>query len=589
MKLHVPRFLPLLAVVLLLAVLVVGKAQPAPALAQEGEPPFRLPTTGVEVDSSLLAAFESEANVDYVIVMDEQADLSAAYQIEDWDERGRYVYETLKATAERSQAQIVAELERRGVAYQSFMAGNEIFVYGSSRSTLQSVLQMDGIAKARAPVEVRLTVGFSLPQFGPYPQAETQPSIAWGLEDTQAVGFWSTYPLHGEGIRVANIDTGVEYDHPALAAAYRCAGADPGSPICWSDPAGICPPGRPCDNHGHGTHTMGTMVGSHAQDLPHTVGMAPAAEWIACKGCELTGCSDKSLLACADWILAPGGDPSNRPHVVNNSWGGEGGDDWFQDEVTAWRAAGIFPVFAAGNSGPSCKTMVSPADYPESFAVANHTLGGSIADTSSRGPSTYGDNPYTKPNLSAPGTAVMSSFQNHSWSYLSGTSMAAPHVGGAVALLWACSQLLVGEIDETFRLLEETTGAAPTDISCGIPPSGAGNYTYGYGYLNVLKAGNAACSIGTLSGTVTHSANGLPLAGAQITATGGGISRTALTDLDGKYHLIIAAGSYSVTASKAGFFSTPPANQTIPLNVEVVLDFTLTPHPPRVWLPIIHK
>jgi len=589
LKLDVPRFLPLLAAGLLLAVLVVGKTQPAPALAQEGEPPFRLPSTGVEVDSSLLAAFESEPNVDYVIVMDEQADLSAAYRIEDWDERGRYVYETLKATAERSQAQIIAELERRGVAYQSFMAGNEIFVYGSSRSTLQSVLQMDGIAKARAPVEVRLAVGFSLPQFGPYPQTETQPSIAWGLKNSQAVDFWATYTLRGEGIWVANIDTGVEYDHPALAAAYRCAGADPGSPICWFDPTVICPPGKPCDNHGHGTHTMGTMVGSHAQDLLHTVGMAPAAEWIACKGCENDICSDVSLQACADWILAPGGDPSNRPHVVNNSWGGEGGDDWFQDEVTAWRAAGIFPVFAAGNRGLTCSSMGSPADYPESFAVANHTLGGSIADTSSRGPSIYGDNPYTKPNLSAPGTDVMSSFRSRSWKSLSGTSMAAPHVAGAVALLWACSPLLVGEIDETFRLLQDTPGAAPLDTSCGIPPSGAGNYTYGYGYLNVLKAGNETCSLGTLSGTVTHSANGLPLAGAQITATGDRISRTALTDMNGKYRMIIGASSYSVTASKAGFSSTSISNQTIPLNGEVVSDFELTPHPPRVWLPIIHK
>jgi subtilisin family serine protease len=233
---------------------------------------------------------------------------------------------------------------------------------------------------------------------------------------------------------------------------------------------------------------MGTMVGSAGANQ---IGMAPSAKWIACDGCDGTNCSDYDLNSCADWILSPGGSSSNRPNVVNNSWGGGGGSSWYLAKVNAWRAAGIFPAFSAGNSGLlGCSTLGSPGDLQESFGSAAHDSGRTIADFSSRGPSAFGHNPYTKPNISAPGVSVRSTYNSSDTSYvqMSGTSMASPHTAGAVALLWSCNPSLIGQINATFQVLQNTAHAAPAG-NCGVPPDGQGNYTYGYGFLNVLAAG----------------------------------------------------------------------------------------------------
>ena len=183
--------------------------------------------------------------------------------------------------------------------------------------------------------------------------------------------------------------------------------------------------------------------------------------------------------------------------MVNNSWGGGGGNTWYQAKVNAWVAAGIFPAFSAGNSY-DCNTLGSPGDYQASFSSASHMSNRTISGFSSKGPSAFGHEPYTKPNISAPGSSICSSVPGSSWSCgYSGTSMASPHSAGAVALLWACNPAYVGDIDETFQLLQNNADAAPSG-SCGAPPDGQGNYTYGYGYLDVLQAGLIAGCSGVL-------------------------------------------------------------------------------------------
>ncbi len=496
------------------------------------------------VDPQVQAALEAGPAADYILVIGEQADLSGAYQISDWVERGQYVLDALKSTAERSQKRARAELDRRGLRYRSFLAGNEIYVYGGNQRALQALLNLPEVARVRAPVTVRLQpAGFQLPLFGPAePQEQIQAVVDWGITDTKADQFWSAYLREGEGIIVANIDTGVDATHPALAGAYRCAGGDLTSQVCWLDPTGECN-GAVCDNHGHGTHTMGTMAASNDPGLPYIVGMAPGAEWIACKGCKGDGdCDDPALLACADWILAPGGDPANRPHVVNNSWGGlTGGDLWFITKVEAWRAAGIFPAFSAGNNS-ACNTLSSPGDYQSSFSSAAHASSRVIASFSSKGPGFFGDDPYTKPNLSAPGVSILSTLPNGRWGSSNGTSMASPHSAGAVALLWSCAPLLIGEVDATFQLLQSSADPAPAG-ACGAPAGGEGNYTYGYGYLNVLAAGNEVCALGRLQGVVSNAETGTPLSGAQILATDPYQSSFSVsTNPDGTYDLLLPQG-----------------------------------------------
>ncbi len=551
-------FLP----ILLMMGLVFGLVQSTSTAAASSE-------QGLEkVETAVLDALSAKGSADYVIEMAEHADLSAAYEMTDWDARGWFVYDTLRETAARTQAPIIAILEKSGVKYQSFFAGNEIAVTGSDTSVLSQIAALDAVSHVRyprtatiepIPVLTRNLFDFSID------------ALDWGLTDTNAPAFWSTFGVQGSGILVANIDTGVQWNHPALDQAFKCA--SPSDASCWADPSNQCG-GSACDNNGHGTHTMGTMVGDDDPTLTYQVGMAPDAKWIACKGCETNSCSDASLNACADWILAPGGSPANRPNIVNNSWGGGGGDAWYLSKVQAWRAAGIFPVFSSGNPGSTCGAIGSPSDYQESFATANHQSDGNINSSSGRGPSVYGHEPYTKPNISAPGTNICSSVPTNAWNCgYSGTSMAAPHSAGAVALLWSCNSALVGQIDQTFQLLQNSAGAPINAGACGAPPDGQGNYTYGYGYLDVLAAGTLTCGTveyGTLQGHV-YDSYGAAISGATVTAV-----TSATTAADGSYSMSVPVGTYSVTASKYGYQSQTVPSVIISDGATTTQDFTLT-------------
>ena len=157
---------------------------------------------------------------------------------------------------------------------------------------------------------------------------------------------------------VASIDTGVRFDHPALALNYR--GRQPDGTFDhnynWFDPQQAT--NAPTDQSGHGTHTMGTLVGAGDGTLDQpAIGVAPGATWITAQGCEGDICTDADLIAAAQWLLAPtrldgsAPRPDLRPMIVNNSWSGAGGQTWYAGYIAAWRAAGMFPVFAAGNTG----------------------------------------------------------------------------------------------------------------------------------------------------------------------------------------------------------------------------------------------
>ena len=390
------------------------------------------PSVAAKIEAELLNQLTAGGRSDMIVRMAEQADLSPAYQM-NWRERGEFVYRTLSETARRSQARAKALLDRYGLRYQTFIAGNELYVWSGDLHVAQSLAALPEVAYIRAPRVYKIDP--------PVATGQPQATFSWGILDTQADQFWASFGFKGEGIVVANIDTGVDYTHDALQPNYKCL-TNPSDPSCWYDPGTqdcTGPDGGPCDTPYwgiyHGTHTMGTMAAKDDPALAYTVGMAPSAQWIACLGCPYGSCPEYDLNACADWMLAPGGDPNNRPHVVNNSWGGWGGDPWYLPKVNAWRAAGIFPAFSAGNSGPSCSSLGSPGDYQESFGSAAHDSSRNIADFSSRGPSAFGDDPYTKPNISAPGVGIISTAPGDTWVSMSGTSMASPHSAGAVALL----------------------------------------------------------------------------------------------------------------------------------------------------------
>ncbi len=526
-----------------------------------------------KIEPLLLETFSTEGTSDMIIRFTEQADLSPAYSM-DWAARGEFVYNTLKETAERTQGNAKKYLDARGLAYHTFIAGNELYVWGADLSAAQDLAGLPEVYYIRAPRVYHIDPLIEVER----PASQAPTALAWGLIDVGADQFWGTFGWQGDGILVANIDTGVQYNHPALDQAYKCW-PDPTDPACWEDPSNICG-GSMCDNSGHGTHTMGTMVADDDPTLTWQAGMAPNAQWIACKGCESSSCSSFALNTCADWILAPDGDPANRPHVVNNSWGGGGCNTWYQAKVQAWRAAGTFPAFSAGNSGSGCSTLGSPGDYQESFGSAAHDSSRNIAGFSSRGPSCFGHEPYTKPNISAPGVSVCSTVPGNGWSCsYSGTSMASPHSAGAVALLWSCNPSLIGQIDMTFEALQNNTDAPPAG-NCGAPPDGEGNYTYGYGYLNVYNAGLQYCAagFGYLDGTVYDAATGNPIEGATVTAVrGAGGTWDDMTDPTGYYTMNVAVGTFAVTATHPLYTAAYTTGVDVLTDSVTTVDFYLQP------------
>ena len=169
--------------------------------------------------------------------------------------------------------------------------------------------------------------------------------------------------------------------------------------------------------------------------------MAPGATLIAARVFDDRGATTATAMHLAfQWLLDPDHDPAtaDAPRVVNASWALGAGPSCnlaFQPDVRALRAAGILPVFSAGNFGPTAATSASPANYPESLSVGAVGATDTVWAYSSAGPSTCGGRTRVFPDLVAPGVSVLSADLFGGFQYLTGTSVAAPHVAGAAALL----------------------------------------------------------------------------------------------------------------------------------------------------------
>lgn len=309
---------------------------------------------------------------------------------------------------------------------------------------------------------------------GPVPQ-HSQATTAPGEPNVTLVGapvLWSL-GFRGQGIVVATLDTGVSLYHPELAARWR------GGTNSWFDPYGQHPL-MPTDYNGHGTYVLGVIVGGDGSGS--AIGVAPEAQWIAARIFnDRNDATTTAIHQALQWVLDPDGNPAtdDAPQVVNNSWGfaAPGCDLEFQLDLQVLRAAGILPVFAAGNLGPGEATSVSPANYPEALAVGATSDADLIYPPSSRGPAACGAEATIYPDLVAPGVDVLTTHPTGIYVEESGTSMAAPHVAGALALLLsAYPDLTTAEQEAALRHSAVDLGAEGPD-----------NH-FGYGRLNVLAA-----------------------------------------------------------------------------------------------------
>ncbi|MDX1479695.1 MAG: S8 family peptidase, partial [Saprospiraceae bacterium] len=267
---------------------------------------------------------------------------------------------------------------------------------------------------------------------------------------------------------------------------------------------------EPCDDNGHGTHTMGTMVGRSGMD---TIGVAPGARWIACRNMERGYGSPASYIECFEWFLAPTDldgnkpDPARAPHVINNSWScppmegcHPGNFELIRAAIGNLRAAGIVVVTSAGNAGPDCNTINRPPGmFAESFVVGATNINDTIADFSSRGAVQVDSSGRIKPDVVAPGVGVRSAWLDSNYIFANGTSMAGPHVAGTVALIISANPDLAGQVGVIEDIIRSTAIPLVTTQVCdSLSDQDVPNNTYGYGRINALAAVRKALTLSSV-------------------------------------------------------------------------------------------
>ncbi len=376
----------------------------------------------------------------------------------------------MKGVADRDQRSVRAYLATKGARKVKLVW---------MRNEIAATVRADQVAALAQQPGVSLVRLDSALQAPTVPLAATLAAISvpqWNLNMVHAPDLW-TLGFAGTGVVVGNLDTGVDVGHPDLASTWR------GGSNSWYDP--YAQHATPYDANGHGTQTMGIMVGGSVGGT--AIGVAPGARWIAAKVYDDTGQALLSDIHLGfQWMLDPDGNPTtaDAPNVVNASWGlGASGQcvSEFEPDIQMLKAAGIAVVFAAGNAGPNPSSSESPANNPSGFSTGAVDSNMSIASFSSRGPSACDGSIF--PKLTAPGVNISTSDRSFGglplYATVSGTSFAAPHVAGTMALLLsAFPQTSVAALE-----------AALTQSAFDLGSTGSDN-DYGYGLVNGVAAYN---------------------------------------------------------------------------------------------------
>ncbi|MEQ1743945.1 MAG: S8 family serine peptidase [Saprospiraceae bacterium] len=478
--------------------------------------------SGIEkIDTALLKKIEAGASAEFLVILRVQANVRDAERFHRKADKGRYVYETLLETAERTQGPVREVLRQAGAPIQSFWIVNALWSKGRADLVLR-LAEMSDVARVEDNPVLHLSRVSNLDDPAVTDRI-TPNSNTWGLTKINADDVW-TLGYSGTGVVVGGQDTGYEWEHPAIKDQYRgWNGSSADHNYNWHDAIHNLINGgsnscglnldEPCDDNGHGTHTAGTMAGMVGTVA---IGVAPNAKWIGCRNMEEGDGTPATYIECFEWLTVPtdlndaNPDPNMAPHVINNSWGcpssegcNSGNFATMDTVINNMRAAGIVVVTSAGNDGPNCNTISNPPSiFAGSFAVGATNSSDIITNFSSRGPVTAFGN-RMKPDISAPGETVYSctgtdnnpgSYTYASWS---GTSMAGPHVAGVVALILSARPDLMGQVTVLENLMKST--ALPRFSSsphCGTDNSSSRpNNKYGWGRVDALAAVNAAINL----------------------------------------------------------------------------------------------
>ncbi|GLD97129.1 hypothetical protein PINS_up005812 [Pythium insidiosum] len=453
---------------------------------------------GIHVHPSVHRTLRAQGAVNIIVTLRGGTDAAInAVKESQFDSRGEKInnlVNALKTNAEQAQKEVTALLAKEAdgnlfTRSENYWITNQVFIEGASVELIEKLLASPSIAEIAEeevfqlyPIEVADTAASGPNNATTDHHRQLQSQNEYGVTKINAPQVWAR-GYNGQGVVVGHIDSGARYTHQAIRNNFRSA-------YGWFDPESKT--ATPYDRNGHGTHTIGTIVGAGG------IGVAPGARWIACKGCRSSSCPESDLLACGQFMTCPTNtagtaqDCSQAPDLVSNSWGGGQGSTSYKRVVDAWRAAGIVPVFAIGNSGPNCRTANSPGDLPNVIGVGATDANDRVASFSSKGPAVTG---LVKPDVSAPGVNTRSAWISSDSAYnsISGTSMATPHVSGAVALLLSARSSLTYD-----QIRSALTGTASkgvtTDRTCGAPSNGQTN-EFGFGRIDANAAVSRALQL----------------------------------------------------------------------------------------------
>lgn len=499
-------YISVIAIIGLSFVLSGHVAQPTLAnFSANSNPPLHAST-------KLMQATADGKRTDVIVYANGYADLSLASQFEKKSDKTQFVFKTLTQYANLAQASLRRDLSLRSVDYDVLWLANAVLVRKADRELVIWLNQRQDVARMAQDAPTLGQLGFAANDAVPDPiqegRVEVPNGVEPGVQQVNAPAVWEM-GYRGQGIVLASLDTGVQWDHAALKAKYRgWDGIRVTHRYNWFD--AIAGKSEAFDDYGHGSHTTGTIMGDDGAG--NQVGVAPDAKWIACRNMDHGAGTVARYISCFQFALAPTDPQGNNPNpsqaadITNNSWGcsdsapyEEGCEmaDALLNIAQAMRAAGMMTVASAGNDGRSlddkvvCKSVHhAPATLNQAFTVGAVTHGNQIARFSARGPSIFTGQ--LKPNVVAPGENVRSAALGNGTTYsnMSGTSMAGPHVAGVVALLWSAVPWLQGQIDETEAILSYTaTPLNNSDTTCNeIPTSLTPNNTFGFGLINAKAA-----------------------------------------------------------------------------------------------------
>ncbi|MDH3217345.1 MAG: S8 family serine peptidase, partial [Candidatus Krumholzibacteria bacterium] len=458
-----------------------------------------------------LAAARPDEPVTAIVKMRETPKVDGIYG------RRSAVFSELRRTASVSQADLInylnlSTVKPRVELYRSFWLDNLVLVR-ATKDVITDIAARQDVQRVFENFVVTLPPRPEIAGPQRSSTGQQQQGQLWdSIDHIGAKQVWTNFGLTGNGVRVGGLDTGVDISHPDIAGKMITNnGADPTYPGGWAEFDGngnMVAGSVPHDTDEHGTHTTGTMIGGNASG--YDIGVAPDASLM--HGLVIPGGSGSfaQVIGGMEWIIDPDDNAvtDDGAQVVNMSLGATGVHTAMVTPTDNMAAAGVFPSFSIGNSGPGSSTTGSPGNVPSAFGVGATDSSDVIASFSSRGPVTWNNPPYvgtyTKPDMSAPGVKIYSSVPGGGWEWTgggldwSGTSMAAPHLSGSVALMLQANPTLT--VDDVKLLLSQTAldlGSAGMDNN------------YGWGRVDAFGAvSGALVGLGTLEGTVYSSAGG---------------------------------------------------------------------------------